>query len=196
MAKTAKQQVNAVEQGSIDALPSGALRVRVYAGVDPVTKRRHDLIEVVAARPAGADKTARATRDRLVDEVAERRNPRTNATVDQLLDRYLDQFDGAPNTLTLYRGYVRNHISPFLGNLKVGQLDAGDAGRVLRRAPPLPEALHDVAGHRPPHERRPRLRRPLPQARLPPARRRRRSATSTSSSPAPTRRPSAGAGWR
>jgi integrase len=44
--------------------------------------------------------------------------------VDQLLERYLDQFDGAPNTLTLYRGYVRNHISPFLGHLKVGQVDA------------------------------------------------------------------------
>lgn len=29
------------------------------------------------------------------------RSPRTSATVDQLLDRYLDQFDGAPNTLTL-----------------------------------------------------------------------------------------------
>ncbi|WP_147116103.1 tyrosine-type recombinase/integrase, partial [Pseudonocardia sulfidoxydans] len=38
--------------------------------------------------------------------------------------KYLDQFDGAPNTLELYRGYVRNHISPKLGRLKVGALDA------------------------------------------------------------------------
>jgi hypothetical protein len=38
--------------GSIDELPSDALRVRVYAGVDPVTKRRHDLIEVV---PPGSE---------------------------------------------------------------------------------------------------------------------------------------------
>jgi hypothetical protein len=29
-----------------------------------------------------------------------------------------------PNTLTLYRGYVRNHISPLLGHLKLSQLDA------------------------------------------------------------------------
>jgi hypothetical protein len=34
-------------RGSIDKLPSGALRVRVYAGVDPVSKRRHDLIEII-----------------------------------------------------------------------------------------------------------------------------------------------------
>jgi integrase len=71
-----------------------------------------------------AERTAEATRKRLLIEVAERRNPRTKATVDQLLERYLDQFDGAPNTLTLYRGYVRNHISPHLGHLKVGQVDA------------------------------------------------------------------------
>ncbi|MFZ0118223.1 MAG: integrase, partial [Pseudonocardiaceae bacterium] len=90
-------------RGSIDELPSGALRVRVYAGVDPVSKRRHDLIEIVPPGP-GADKQARRIRDRLISQVEERRNPRTKATVDQLLERYLDQFDGAASTLTLYRG--------------------------------------------------------------------------------------------
>jgi integrase len=99
------------------------LRVRVYAGVDPVSKRRHDLIEIIPPGP-GAGKQARRVRDRLISQVEERRNPRTNATVDQLLERYLDQFDGAATTLTLYRGYVRNHISPFLGKTKVGALDA------------------------------------------------------------------------
>ncbi|MGH3874994.1 MAG: hypothetical protein ACRDSR_26430 [Pseudonocardiaceae bacterium] len=39
------------ERGSIDELPSGALRVRVYAGIDPVSKRRHYLTEVVPAGP-------------------------------------------------------------------------------------------------------------------------------------------------
>jgi integrase/DNA-binding transcriptional regulator YhcF (GntR family) len=99
------------------------LRVRVYAGVDPVTKRRHDLIEIIPPGPR-ADREARRVRDRLISQVEERRNPRTKATVDQLLERYLDQFDGAASTLTLYRGYVRNHISPFLGKIKVGALDA------------------------------------------------------------------------
>lgn len=110
-------------RGSIDELPSGALRVRVYAGLDPVSKRRHYLTEIIAAGP-GADRRARAIRDRLISQVEERRNPRTNATVDQLIERYLDQFDGAASTLTLYCGYVRNHISPFLGHVKVSALDA------------------------------------------------------------------------
>lgn len=111
------------ERGSIDELPSGALRVRVYAGVDPVTKRRHDLTEVIPPGPK-AQREARAARDRLVCEVEERRNPRTAATVNQLLDRYLDQFDGSARTLELYRGYVRTHISPLLGEVKVAALDA------------------------------------------------------------------------
>jgi len=94
----------------------------VYAGVDPVTKRRHYLREVIPPGP-GAESAAEAARARLVAEVAERRNPRTSATVDQLLTRYLDQFDGAPKTGALYRSYVKNHISPFVGTVKVGHLD-------------------------------------------------------------------------
>jgi hypothetical protein len=53
--------------------------------------------------------------------------------VDQLLNRYLDQSDRAPNTPTLYLGYVRNHISPFLGHLKVGQLSPCDSFRSMNR---------------------------------------------------------------
>ena len=90
-------------RGNIETLRSGALRVRVYAGIDPVTKKRHNLIQVVEPGPK-AWRKAEEVRDRFLAEVAERRNPRTSATVDQLLDRYLDQFDGASNTLTLYRG--------------------------------------------------------------------------------------------
>jgi integrase len=110
-------------RGNIETLRSGALRVRVYAGIDPVTKKRHSLIATVPAGPK-ALREAEKIRDRFLQEVAEKRNPRTSATVDQLLTRYLDQFDGAPNTLTNYRGYMRNHVSPLIGKLKVGALDA------------------------------------------------------------------------
>jgi integrase/DNA-binding transcriptional regulator YhcF (GntR family) len=110
-------------RGSIERLPSGALRVKAYAGYDPVTKRRHYLTETIPAGPS-AERQARVARDRMLAEIAGRRNPRTKATVDQLVERYLEQFDGADSTLRLYRGYVRNHISPFLGRLKIGALDA------------------------------------------------------------------------
>jgi integrase len=142
-------------KGNIEQLASGALRVRVYAGVDPVTKKRHNLIEVVPAGPK-AWREAEAVRERLLREIAEKRSPRTSATVDQLLQRYLDQFAGAPNTLDLYRTHVRNHISPCLGHVKVGQLDAeildsfyGELRRCRRRCTGRRTVEHRVTG---PHD--------------------------------------------
>jgi hypothetical protein len=95
----------------------------VYAGIDPVSKRRHYLTEVVPAGPR-AERQARTVRDRLVREVEERGSPRTAATVNQLLDRYLNKFDGTPRTLELYGSYVRKHIGPLIGEVKVAVLDA------------------------------------------------------------------------
>jgi hypothetical protein len=95
----------------------------VYAGIDPVSKRRHYLTEVVPAGPR-AERQARTVRDRLVREVEERGSPRTAATVNQLLDRYLDKFDGTPRTLELYGSYVGKHIGPLIGEVKVAVLDA------------------------------------------------------------------------
>jgi hypothetical protein len=76
--------------------------------------------------PAGprAERQAGTVRDRLVREVEERGSPRTAATVNQLLDRYLDKFDGTPRTLELYGSYVRKHIGPLIGEVKVAVLDA------------------------------------------------------------------------
>ncbi len=93
-------------RGNIEKPPSGALRVTAHAGYDPVSKRRHHLSEAIPAGPT-AERQARATRDRLLAEVAERRNPRAKATVDQLLSRYPDQFDGAGSTKTLHRSDSR-----------------------------------------------------------------------------------------
>jgi len=61
--------------GSIEKLPSGALRVRVYAGLDPLTKRRRELIEIVPAGP-NVERDAEAVRVRFVHEINERKNPK------------------------------------------------------------------------------------------------------------------------
>ena len=39
------------QRGEIETLPSGSLRVRVYAGIDPVTRKRHYLTEIIPAGP-------------------------------------------------------------------------------------------------------------------------------------------------
>jgi hypothetical protein len=73
--------------GSVQGLPSGALRVSVCSETDPLTGRRHYLREHIPAGPIAHAEAQKAMR-RLANQVDERRNPRTNATVDQLLDRH------------------------------------------------------------------------------------------------------------
>ncbi len=109
-------------RGSIETLRSGALRVRVYAGIDPVTKARHYLRETVPPG-RGAKAKAEKTLTRLLNQVDERRHPRTNATVGQLMDRWLEVVELADTTRRGYENNIRKHIRPLLGSVSVAKLD-------------------------------------------------------------------------
>jgi integrase len=111
------------QRGTIDRLPSGALRVRVYGGSDPVTGKRHTLVEVIPAGPKAAV-LAEEARTRLLSQVDEKRHPRTNATVNQLLDRHFGLVSLERSTLATYRGYADKHVRPLIGSVQVGALDA------------------------------------------------------------------------
>lgn len=113
-----------VQQGVIDTLDSGALRVRVDAGLDPVTKKRHRLTKIIPANTPDREAEAEKARIALVNEVHERRNPKTRARVDQLIKRHLDSFGGAWSTKNNYHNLWTNHVSPFIGTVRVGELDA------------------------------------------------------------------------
>jgi LacI family transcriptional regulator, xylobiose transport system transcriptional regulator len=54
-------------RGEIEKLPSGSLRVRVYAGVDPETRKRRYLVQTVPAGPQAAEQ-AELVRVRLLAE--------------------------------------------------------------------------------------------------------------------------------
>jgi hypothetical protein len=54
--------------GEIEKPPSGALRVRIHAGIDPVTKKRHRLEEIVPAGPKAAAQ-AEKVRTKLLAEL-------------------------------------------------------------------------------------------------------------------------------
>lgn len=110
------------QRGSIEELPSGALRVSVYAGIDPLTGRRHYLREVIPAGPSARSEAQKALR-RLGTQVDERRNPRTNATVNQLLDRHFELAELEENTLANYRSLAAKHIRTLIGSVKVAALD-------------------------------------------------------------------------
>jgi integrase len=107
------------QRGSIEEPPSGALRVSVYAGTDPLTGRRHYLKESIPAGPSAHAEAQKAMR-RLATEVDERRNPRTKATVNQLLDRHFELAELEANTLANYRSLAEKHIRPLIGSVKVG----------------------------------------------------------------------------
>ena len=97
--------------------------MKVYAGYDPVSGRRHYLDAVVPAGPRAAAEAERV-RTRLLHEVDEQRNPKTRATVDQLLDRYLETLDVEPTTRTRYEGIIRIYLRPAPGRLPLSKLDS------------------------------------------------------------------------
>jgi hypothetical protein len=84
-------------RGEIETLPNGSLRVRVYAGIDPVSKKKHYLVETVPSGPAAA-REAEKVRTRLLAHVDERRNRRTRATLNRLLARFWEVVELKPTT--------------------------------------------------------------------------------------------------
>jgi hypothetical protein len=73
MAKAPKRCQRA--RGSVEELPSGALRMVVYAGIDPVTKRRHYLRETIPANTLKAAEEAERAIRRLQTQVASDGSP-------------------------------------------------------------------------------------------------------------------------
>ena len=157
---------------------SGALRVRVYAGHDPLTKKRHTLVETIPAGPRRSEAGRGVALDRMQREVADRPAP-------------AHERDGRRAAGALPRPVLRRREhagalpharpQPHFAADRAPQgrpADAGDAGLVLRRAAPLPHALWRQAPAVD-HRIKPAttMRRALPAAPLPTARAVRRSAT-------------------
>jgi integrase len=108
-------------RGSSDTLKSGSIRVRVYAGYDPVTKRARYLTESVPAGPR-QERMAADLKIKFLNEVAEQRAPKTGASLNVLLERYLPIRDVDVSTRRTNESYLRNHIRPYLGKLKLAKL--------------------------------------------------------------------------
>ncbi len=101
--------------------PSGPLRVRVTAGRDPVTKQRHYLTEVIPAGPIAEEEADKALR-RLLVQVDEKLNPRTSATVAQLLEKHFALLEVERTTRATYENLARTHIVPVIGKVKLAAL--------------------------------------------------------------------------
>jgi hypothetical protein len=106
-------------RGHIEELPSGAFRVHVYAGKDPVTGKPRRLRETCPDEAAAA-----AALGRLLGQADGARMPNRAATVGQALHKYLEVADLEISTREAHEGYVRRTIKPVLGEVKIRKLGA------------------------------------------------------------------------
>ena len=105
--------------GYIQRLPSGAFRVSVYAGTDPVTGKQRRLRETCPDEAA-----ATATLGRLLKQAQSHQAPDRDATFGLVLDKYLEVTDLAESTLATHESYIRRIIRPVLGGTKAREIGA------------------------------------------------------------------------
>jgi hypothetical protein len=86
----------------------------VYAGIDPVSKKKLYLTDTIPAGPR-QEKLAEQARTKFLNEVDEKRNPKARATVDQRIAKSFDVLDVDTQTMRGYRSKYENHIKPLLG---------------------------------------------------------------------------------
>jgi len=101
-----------------------AWQVIVHAGHDPITGKRRNLTGTARTK-----REAQALRARLLTQVNEGRRPAADATVAQLLARWLEVADLAWSTRVTYQGYVDRTILPALGHVPLRRLDTATLDR-------------------------------------------------------------------
>jgi integrase len=103
-----------VAKGCVEQLPSGSWRARVYAGIDPITKR-----EIRLKATAKTEQQAHIELGRLLKEASEGRTPESDATVAKLLDEYAAIAPWDVSTRQTNEGFICRTIKPALGPMKV-----------------------------------------------------------------------------
>ena len=135
-----------VAKGCVEQLPSGSWRARVYAGIDPITKR-----EIRLKATAKTEQQAHIELGRLLKEASEGRTPESDATVAKLLDEYAAIAPWDVSTRQTNEGFIRRTIKPALGPMKVRKVRGPILDKLYARAEALRRpVLHRQAVHRAP----------------------------------------------
>jgi len=100
--------------GHIERLPSGSWRVKVYAGIDPLTGR-----EIRLRRTCKTERAAQIELGKLLEQAVAGRQPDSAVTVAQLLDQYVLTAGWDVSTRASNLGYIRRTIKPAIGSTQV-----------------------------------------------------------------------------
>jgi integrase len=100
--------------GHIERLPSGSWRVKVYAGIDPLTGR-----EIRLRRTCKTERAAQIELGKLLEQAVAGRQPDRAVTVAQLLDQYVATAGWDVSTRESNLGYIRRTIKPAIGSTQV-----------------------------------------------------------------------------
>jgi integrase len=107
------------QRGYIEQLPSGNYRAVAYAGVDLLTRR-----------PRYQRKTVKTYDDakkalvRLQNEIDEDKAPKSNITVRQAIEQWLEVAKLEDTTRERYQDLIRLYVLPTFGHLQAAKLDA------------------------------------------------------------------------
>jgi hypothetical protein len=116
---------------TIDRLPSGSWRVKVYAGIDPLTGR-----EIRFRKTCKTERAARIELGRLLAQAAAGRQPDSAVTVARLLDQYVLTAGWDVSTRESNLGYIRRPIKLALGSMPVRKIRGPLRPSTARPGPP------------------------------------------------------------
>jgi hypothetical protein len=116
-----RARADARPRGNIEAR-GDSLRIRVYAGPDPVTGKPVYLRETVHGTDDAARRTARRALNRLVAEAEKARKSSSVISLGRVIDEWLRVAEHEDSTRETYLGYIERTIKPALGSMSIAKL--------------------------------------------------------------------------
>ncbi len=107
------------QRGYIEQLPSGSYRAVAYAGVDLLTRRPRYLRRTVESYD-----DAKKALVKLQNEIDEGKAPKSDITVRQTIEQWLEVAELEDTTRERYQDLIRLYILPTFGHLQAAKLDA------------------------------------------------------------------------
>jgi integrase len=111
--------------GTLRERRPGVYEYRVSLGRDPATGKYHSISRTIRA---STKKELEREQRRILAEVDEERHKGSTATLEELLDRWLDHIgpDRSPKYIETMRGSIRSRIAPALGRKQLRKLTTLD----------------------------------------------------------------------